>query len=92
MLDPTCLVDRVDAVVLAGGSAFGLASADGVLREAYAAGLGWPVGDPGEVVPIVPAAVVFDLGRGGDFGNAPSAEDGVRAWHEAGDGQVERVR
>ena len=90
VLDPTCLVDRVDAVVLAGGSAFGLASADGVLREAYAAGLGWPVGDPGEVVPIVPAAVVFDLGRGGDFGNAPSAEDGVRAWHEASDGEVEQ--
>ncbi|WP_404384596.1 P1 family peptidase [Knoellia locipacati] len=90
VLDPTCLVDRVDAVVLAGGSAFGLASADGVLREAYAAGLGWPVGDPGEVVPLVPAAVVFDLGRGGDFGNVPSAQDGARAWHEAREGGVEQ--
>ncbi len=90
LLDPTCLVDRVDAVVLAGGSAFGLASADGVLREAYAAGLGWPVGDPGEVVPIVPAAVVFDLGRGGDFANAPSAEDGAQAWRGASGGEVEQ--
>ena len=38
----------------------------------YAAGLGWPMGEPGQVVPIVPAAVLFDLGRGGEF--APRAD------------------
>ena len=88
LLSPTCHVDRIDAVVLAGGSAFGLAAADGVMHEAYAAGLGWPVGAPSEVVPIVPAAVVFDLGRGGLFAHVPTADDGARAWREARDGTV----
>ena len=82
LLDPRNLVDRVNAVVLTGGSAFGLAVADGVVQQLYAAGLGWPMGEgePGEVVPIVPAAVLFDLGRGGEFGNAPSATDGADAF------------
>jgi L-aminopeptidase/D-esterase-like protein len=45
-----------------------------------AAGIGWPVGlAPHEVVPIVPAAVIFDLGRGGVFGNRPTDEFGKRA-------------
>ena len=85
LLDPTRLVDRVDAVVLSGGSAFGLASADGVLQESYAAGRGWPVNadDGSQVVPIVPAAVILDLGRGGEFSHTPSAEDGARAWRDA---------
>ena len=43
LLDPRALVDAVDAVVLSGGSAFGLATADGVARAAYEAGAGWPV-------------------------------------------------
>ncbi|WP_353951042.1 P1 family peptidase [Knoellia sp. S7-12] len=90
LLDPVRLVDRVDAVVLAGGSAFGLASADGVMQEAYADGRGWPLSteDVSEVVPIVPAAVILDLGRGGEFSHTPSAEDGARAWREATDGPV----
>lgn len=88
LLDPTCLVDCVDAVVLSGGSAFGLATADGVMQAAYAAGLGWPVGAPGEVVPIVPGAVVFDLGRGGRFLHHPDAADGRVAYDEAADGPV----
>jgi putative pantetheine hydrolase len=79
LLDPRNLVDRVNAVVLTGGSAFGLAVADGVVQHLYAAGLGWPMGEPGEVVPIVPAAVVFDLGRGGEFAHAPTAADGADA-------------
>jgi len=90
LLDPRNLVDRVDAVVLTGGSAFGLSTADGVLRRLYAAGRGWPMGAPGEVVPIVPAAVLFDLGRGGGFDHAPSAEDGSRAVDAAHDGAVEQ--
>jgi putative pantetheine hydrolase len=80
LLDPRNLVDRVNAVVLTGGSAFGLAAADGVVQRLYAAGLGWPMGEPGQVVPIVPAAVIFDLGRGGEFGNAPTASDGADAF------------
>lgn len=83
LLDPRCVVDRVHAVVLAGGSAFGLAAADGVARELYAAGVGWPMGAPGQVVPIVPAAVIFDLGRGGDFGAFPGVADGARAYAAA---------
>ncbi len=86
-LDPRTLVTAVDAVVLAGGSAFGLAAADGVMAELYAAGRGWPVGGPGQVVPIVPAAILFDLGRGGTFGHHPVAADGAAAYRAAaGDG------
>jgi putative pantetheine hydrolase len=80
LLDPRNLVDRVNAVVLTGGSAFGLAVADGVVQQLYAAGLGWPMGEPGQVVPIVPAAVLFDLGRGGEFAHAPTGADGVDAF------------
>jgi putative pantetheine hydrolase len=96
LLDPRNLVDAVDAVVLSGGSAFGLATADGVVQGLYAAGRGWPVGGPGAgpagVVPIVPAAILFDLGRGGVFGHAPGAADGRAALDlalaPAGDGPV----
>ena len=63
LLDPRNTVQRVHAVVLSGGSAFGLAAADGVMARLAAAGVGFAV--PGAVVPIVPAAVLFDLGRGG---------------------------
>ncbi|MCD2191212.1 P1 family peptidase [Actinomycetospora soli] len=78
-LDPRTLVDRVHAVVLSGGSAYGLAAATGVMDELGAQGIGFPVGGPGEVVPIVPAAVVFDLGRGGDFRARPDAALGAEA-------------
>ena len=90
LLDPTRLVDRVDAVVLAGGSAFGLATADGVVQEAFTEGRGWPVDpeDASHVVPIIPAAVILDLGRGGDFTQTPTAADGAAAWHAATDGPV----
>lgn len=83
LLDPRNLVDRVNAIVLTGGSAFGLAAADGVTRALYADGRGWPMGAPGQVVPIVPSAVLFDLGRGGVFDAAPTAEDGRLAYAAA---------
>ena len=54
LLDPRNAVERVHAVVLTGGSAFGLAAADGVMQGLAADGVGFPVGGPGEVVPIVP--------------------------------------
>ncbi|HEV7194601.1 MAG TPA: P1 family peptidase, partial [Pedococcus sp.] len=90
LLDPRNLIDRVNAVVLSGGSAFGLASVDGVVQALYAEGLGWPVGGPGEVVPIVPAAVLFDAGRGGDFTHVPTAADGRAAAESAHGGAVEQ--
>ncbi|MCA1782491.1 MAG: P1 family peptidase [Dermatophilaceae bacterium] len=78
LLDPVNVVDRVDAVVLAGGSAYGLAAADGVMAALEDEGRGWPVGEG--VVPIVPAAVIFDLGRGGDVRARPGAEAGRAAY------------
>ncbi|MFE8884675.1 P1 family peptidase [Pseudarthrobacter enclensis] len=76
-LDPTTLVRQVDAVVLAGGSAFGLASAAGAQRWCEENGRGFSV--PGGVVPIIPAAAIFDLGRGGDFSKRPTPDMGYAA-------------
>ncbi len=91
-LDPTTLVPTVDAVTLTGGSAFGLASAGGVQRWCLEQGRGWPVGPPEDPtsmrVPIVPAAAVFDLGRGGDPRATPDAEMGYQAAASARDGEV----
>ena len=67
LLDPRNLVDRVNAVMLGGGSALGLAAADGIVQSLLADGHGWQIGGPGQVVPIVPGAILFDLGRGGTF-------------------------
>ena len=83
LLDPRNVVERVHAIVLTGGSAFGLAAADGVMEALARDGIGFPVGGPGEVVPIVPAAVVYDLGRGGDFGCRPDASFGAAAYAAA---------
>jgi putative pantetheine hydrolase len=83
LLDPRNAVERVHAVVLTGGSAFGLAAADGVMQCLVEDGRGFPVGGPGQVVPIVPAAVVFDLARGGDFTCRPDASFGVEAYRAA---------
>ena len=80
LMRPTALVDLVQAVVLTGGSAYGLSAVDGVMAGLERAGLGFPVGQkPSEVVPIVPAAVIFDLGRGGVFGDRPTAQFGASA-------------
>ncbi|MEJ7799991.1 MAG: P1 family peptidase, partial [Ilumatobacter sp.] len=81
-LDPRNLVDRIHAVCLSGGSAYGLAAADGVMAELEARGLGVPVG-PDQVVPVVPTAVIFDLGRGGVFTNRPGPDFGARALRAA---------
>ncbi|HEX9556597.1 MAG TPA: P1 family peptidase, partial [Reyranella sp.] len=64
LLDPSCRVDRIDAVCLSGGSAFGLSAADGVMRWLTERGRGYAVADI--VVPIVPTAILFDLLNGGD--------------------------
>lgn len=63
-LAPGNLVGKADAVVLAGGSAFGLAAASSVQMRLAAKGRGYPAG--GFHVPIVPAAILFDLSNGGE--------------------------
>jgi L-aminopeptidase/D-esterase-like protein len=82
-LDPTTLVPTVDAVVLTGGSAYGLLTAHGVQRWCEEQGRGFPV--TGGVVPIVPAAAIFDLGRGGDFSARPDEGMGYAAAVAAAD-------
>jgi L-aminopeptidase/D-esterase-like protein len=64
LLAPEHTVERVDAIVLSGGSAFGLDSGGGVMAALAEAGRGFAVGDAR--VPIVPAAILFDLNNGGD--------------------------
>ncbi|MFF0139141.1 P1 family peptidase [Streptomyces sp. NPDC005227] len=84
-LDPRNLVQKVEAVVLTGGSAYGLDAASGVMAWLEERGRGVRVGlDPLHVVPVVPAACVFDLGRGGGFRCRPDAATG-RAAVEAAD-------
>jgi L-aminopeptidase/D-esterase-like protein len=80
LLAPTNLVERVHGIVLAGGSAWGLAAATGVVRWLEEQGAGMPVG-PARL-PIVPAAVLFDL-LVGDSSIRPDAEAGYRACQAA---------
>ena len=87
LLDPTNLVDKAQAVVLSGGSVYGLAAADGVVRWLADKGLGFPL-DKGFVAPIVPAAVLYDLDRGSDFVPPVSAEWGQKACRAASAGPV----
>jgi L-aminopeptidase/D-esterase-like protein len=81
LLDPINSVRHVDAVVLTGGSAYGLAAADGVMTWLEQQGRG--VAMAGGVVPIVPAAVVFDLPVGG-WACRPTADFGYAAAQSAG--------
>lgn len=88
LLDPLNLVDKVNAIVLAGGSAYGLDAAQGVARYLEEHKIGWDVGAAG-VVPIVPSAILFDLGFGGDPKIRPTAECGYKAAVSATDGPVQ---
>jgi L-aminopeptidase/D-esterase-like protein len=76
LLRPGMLVEEVHAVVLTGGSVFGLAAADGVVRFLEERGVGFDTGVAR--VPIVPAAVLFDLGVGSAYAR-PGPDDGYRA-------------
>ena len=89
LLDPLRTVEHVDAVVLTGGSAFGLASADGVLRWCEERGMGFPTA--AGPVPIVPTLALFDLLEG-DGAVRPGAEEGYAACVAAAAGPVELGR
>src|SRR2546425_3230511 len=92
-LNPRHVVDRIDAVLLTGGSAFGLGAADGVMRWLKERGRGLPVGSAG-IVPIVPTAVIFDfdLAPGGKADRWPTADDAYRACTAASADVVEGSR
>jgi L-aminopeptidase/D-esterase-like protein len=82
LLSPLNAVEQVHAVMLAGGSAFGLDAAGGVMRWLDERGIGYPVGP--HRVPIVPAAILFDLSVG-DGGIRPDAAAGYAACEAASD-------
>lgn len=88
LLRPTALVERINAVCLAGGSAFGLAAADGVVRRLAERGIGFATAV--RPVPIVPAAILFDLDVGDPMA-FPDADAGYAATlaAEADDGPIE---
>ena len=88
LMAPHNLVEKAQAVVLSGGSVFGLSAADGVTRWLAEKGYGFPL-DQEHVAPIVPAAVLYDLGRGADFIPPINADWGRRACEAAGDYPVE---
>jgi len=80
VLRPENLIQQVHAICLSGGSAYGLATADGVMRRCAELGVGLQTGQAAhEVVPIVPTAIIYDLGRGGRFENRPTDEFGYQA-------------
>ncbi len=85
-LAPHHVVDKVHGVLLAGGSAFGLDAAGGVMRYLEKRGIGFDVGVT--KVPIVPAAILFDLGIG-DSQTRPDAAMGYQACEAAQEGRVE---
>jgi L-aminopeptidase/D-esterase-like protein len=82
-LSPLANAEGPNAVLLTGGSAFGLAAADGVVRWLEQRGLGRPT--PVGVVPLVPTAVVFDLAEG-ELGRRPGSEEGYAACETAAGG------
>ena len=88
LLRPENVISEVHGICLTGGSAYGLAAAGGMMRWLESRRIGFPVGQSGGprpewVVPIVPGAVIFDLGRGGAFANRPDDEFGFRAARAA---------
>lgn len=88
LLRPMHLVNTVTAVVLSGGSAYGLATADGVMRWLEEHNLGYK-SSAGFLVPIVPAAILMDLGIG-KVGIRPDAAMGYAACEAASDAPVEQ--
>ena len=86
LLDPSNMVDKVNAVVLSGGSAFGLEAATGTVKWLEEHNIGWPTGVA--KVPIVPAAILFDLTVGGKPKVRPTADCGYLAAGAASNAPV----
>ncbi len=86
LLSPTNQVQQVNAILLSGGSAYGLDAASGVMRYLEEQKAGYKIGQLG-VVPIVPAAILMDLGVG-NFKIRPNAESGYKACLAASTGPV----
>jgi L-aminopeptidase/D-esterase-like protein len=88
LLKPENMVQIVNAITLSGGSAYGLAAASGVMQCLEGQGMGFPVGG-GNVVPIVPSAILFDPGRcGAPFTFRPNMSFGLAACSAAQTGPV----
>ena len=87
VLDPINRVEEVHAIMLSGGSAYGLGVADGAMRYLEENGIGVKVGE--NLVPIVPSAILFDLGIG-DSKIRPTAEHGYQACKYASSDPVEQ--
>lgn len=87
LLDPVNMVDKVNAVVLSGGSAYGLEAATGTMRWLEEQNIGWDVRIA--KVPIVPSAILFDLPFGDNPKIRPTADCGYRAAAAASDGPVQ---
>jgi L-aminopeptidase/D-esterase-like protein len=87
LLNPVNDVQIVNAIVLAGGSAYGLDAASGVVKWLDEHHIGYPVGAAG-VVPIVPSAILIDLWFGGDPKVRPGADCGYRAAEAASESPV----
>ncbi len=84
LLGPTASVERVHAIVLSGGSAYGISACTGVADQLAARRVGLPVGPhPDAIVPLVPGASLFDLGRGGSYTARPDAGFGAAALAQA---------
>lgn len=87
LLQPLNLVEKVNAVVLTGGSVYGLSTVDGVVR--WLAEMGWGFAlEKGHVAPIVPAAALFDLGRGREYVPPTGPEWGRQACKAASGGEA----
>jgi L-aminopeptidase/D-esterase-like protein len=86
LLSPINFVQQIQAILLSGGSAYGLDAASGVVRYLEEHNLGFKIGNLG-VVPIVPAAILMDLGVG-DFKIRPNADAGYKACMAASTGPV----
>ena len=86
LLEPGNLVEKVHAIVLTGGSAYGLDAASGVMAALEEEGVGLPVSEE-TVVPIVPAAVLFDLNVGSS-NVRPGSDWGYKAAQEANDSPI----
>jgi len=88
LLRPTALVERINAICLAGGSAFGLGAADGVMRRLAERGIGFPT--PVRPVPIVPAAILYDLAVGDPMAFPdPDAGHAAAVAAETNEGPIE---